>query len=115
MSNIRFTGLPVPPPGEPEWCGACAAFYKGAVIEAQLDRVKEAEGDGKTGTVWLSPPKGADLPPLDVPVMTGTSMMAPMLGTTRLCWTHATAVGGLASRLDIGQGPLPPGLARGRG
>lgn len=113
MSEIRFT-LPEPP-ADSEWCGVCAAYYKAAVIDALGDKVRDVEGDGKTGVVWLTAPDGAKLPPLQLPVMTGNSLMAPVLGTTRACWTHAPAITAQQSRLALGQGPLPPGLTMGRG
>lgn len=96
-------------------CGVCVAFFKAAAITALADRIRGIEQDGKDETVWLTPPKGAKLPAMQRPVTMGSSLMAPVLGTTLLCESHAPAVSQQTSRLALGQGPLPPGLTMGRG
>lgn len=117
MSDDLRIHLPLP---DGEWCGVCAAFYKYAFVQMLAARIKELESDGKPGMAILtlsSLPKGdaAKLPPLHEPVASGVSHMAPMLGTTGLCWSHLPAIGGQASPLVLGNGGLPPGLIRGSG
>lgn len=118
MSEIRFRfseGLNFSDSGAAVNCGVCLAFFKAAVIAALGNRIGQVEQDGKEGVVWLVPPPGVKLPPIQGAVTMGTSHMAPQLGTTLLCESHAPAIAPQTSRLALGQGPLPPGLTMGRG
>jgi len=49
VSLIRIK-LPKPPPGQ-VWCTACAAFYKGAFIQAHAAELNAADKDGKRGII----------------------------------------------------------------
>jgi hypothetical protein len=107
MSEIRFS---FKFEDDIQHCGVCVAFYKAAVITAYGDKIREIEQDGKDGTVWLPEPGRVKLPPVQRPCTVGTSLIAPVLGTTLLCESHAPAISPQVSRLALGQGPLPPGL-----
>lgn len=112
MSRVWITGLPDPPDGK-QWCVMCVMLAKGIINERNARAYAEVNADGKDSDQWISVREPFALQPAQVRAIAAEM---PQAGVLDLCWTHAAGIT-LKAQSQIAQanGPLPPGLIRGRG
>ena len=112
MSRVWVTGLPDPPEGK-QWCAMCVMLAKGIINGQHAQEVAELAADGKDGDRWFSAREPFPLQAAQVRAMVAEM---PQAGVLDVCWTHAAGITVKPqSPIAPANGPLPPGLIRGRG
>lgn len=114
MTDVHFQG---PEPIElAGLCLICVMICKAAEMECHPEWQRLAE-DGKPGQKWFPwEPHAKTLPLMRPAVTDGVSDVMPQLGRVPVCWDHlATITVTRLPRVAPANGPLPPGLLKGKG